>query len=263
MEIRNCIYRGKLNELIKDIAKNSDFRTSISKNNLEKRMDDRALVLRFLAFYEWKYEKANAGLKAFLNSFFEEYRDPTEKKLLEFRERFKSASRVCYSIFGDKGFRLRKKDKFGNGQWSSVPNASIFQILATSFTRYDPNALIRHADSILEEYLDVLEDQLWVDAVTKSTGDQTKIRYSFEEWNRRLDELMRGVEQNDTARAFSRSLKKELFSQEPTCTLCGNEIKTLDDSVLDHIKHYWRGGQTIPTNARLAHRACNLARPHT
>ena len=253
----------KVNELVKEIAKNSDFRTSINKSNLEKRMDDRALVLRFLAFYEWKYEKANSGLKAFLNSFFEEYRNPTDRKLQEFKERFRSASRVCHSVFGDRGFRLRKKDKFGNGHWSSVPNASIFQVVSTSFTRYDANALIRHCDAILEEYLDILEDQQWVDAVTKSTGDQTKIRYSFEEWNRRLDDLMRGVEQNDATRTFSRLLKKELFQQDPTCSLCQNEIKTMDDAVLDHIRHYWRGGQTIPTNARLTHRSCNLTRPHT
>jgi 5-methylcytosine-specific restriction endonuclease McrA len=32
------------------------------------------------------------------------------------------------------------------------------------------------------------------------------------------------------------------------------------DADIDHIKHYWRGGKTIPENARLTHRYCNRKR---
>ncbi|HOO52398.1 MAG TPA: hypothetical protein PLK94_14045 [Alphaproteobacteria bacterium] len=30
---------------------------------------------------------------------------------------------------------------------------------------------------------------------------------------------------------------------------------------MDHIEQYWTGGKTIPENARLTHRYCNMARP--
>ena len=32
-------------------------------------------------------------------------------------------------------------------------------------------------------------------------------------------------------------------------------------AAVDHIEQYWRGGKTIPENARLTHRYCNMARP--
>jgi hypothetical protein len=62
-------------------------------------------------------------------------------------------------------------------------------------------------------------------------------------------------------RCFTRKLKEELFAADPTCALCGQAISEVDDSAVDHIEQYWRGGKTIPENARLTHRYCNCARP--
>ncbi|MVA23552.1 HNH endonuclease [Agrobacterium vitis] len=71
---------------------------------------------------------------------------------------------------------------------------------------------------------------------------------------------MDGVEGADSQRIFSARLKKELFDQDRTCAICNNEIKSINDAAVDHVDQYWRGGATIPSNARLAHRACNGAR---
>jgi len=62
-------------------------------------------------------------------------------------------------------------------------------------------------------------------------------------------------------RCFSRELKRQLFEINSTCALCGQGINDIDDSAVDHIEQYWRGGQTIPENARLTHRFCNSSRP--
>jgi 5-methylcytosine-specific restriction endonuclease McrA len=61
-------------------------------------------------------------------------------------------------------------------------------------------------------------------------------------------------------RCFSRALKQELFDHNPTCALCGQHIQSVDDAAVDHIEQYWRGGKTIPENARLTYRYCNMAR---
>ena len=224
-------------------------------------MEDRSLALRFLAFYEWKHEKASSGLKAFLNDFFEEYRNPTEKKLSEFSDKFKAAMRACKTVFGNHAFRLRKRDSLGSGEWASRPNASIFQVISTSFAKYSANDLTRRSDSIMEEYLELMEDPRWVDAVTKSTGDLGNIKYAFEEWGKRLDSVMetRGLHEN-RERLFSREIKQELYDQNSTCVICDQQITLINDAAVDHIEEYWRGGKTIPSNARLVHRSCNLSR---
>jgi hypothetical protein len=263
MEIRNFIYRGKLNELIKSIAKNDDFLHCINRRNLERRMEDRALVLRFLAFYMTPHDRATQGLKAFLNRFLENFRNPSVAQLKEFDAKFRQAMRSCVTVFGNEGFRLRRDDRKGGGEWASKPNASIFQVVSTSFARYEHSQITQKRDQIFEEYLDILTDTRWVDSVTKSTGDQGSLRYAFDEWHKRLSHIMDTSSPLDGQRIFSVSLKKELFLQDNTCQICGNRIKSMLDASLDHEIHYWRGGRTVPSNARLVHRSCNLTRPRT
>jgi len=262
MEIRNCIYRGKTNDLIKKLAVYEEFVKSVNQKDLSRGMLDRSLVLRFLAFYEKGYQKAQEGLKTFINDFFEYYKNPLESKLDEFEKQFKKATRAAYTVFGDFAYRLRRQDSKGGGEWATRVNAAVFQVIAVSFTNYDPSQVTQRRDAILEEYLDMVTcDSNWLDSVSRSTGDARRIRYTFQTWNDRLGAVMEGSIPLDTKRIFSANLKKEMFKQNPTCSLCGQEIRLINDAALDHEEHYWRSGKTIPSNARLAHRLCNMKRP--
>jgi 5-methylcytosine-specific restriction endonuclease McrA len=261
MEVRNCVYRGTLNNLIRELAKYPECVDCLNQKDVAKRMGDRNMVLRFLAFYERTFQKASQGLKQFINEFFETYRNPPEAKLKEFEKQFKKAMRASLTVFGNQGFRIRRHDEKGGGEWATRVNASVFQVIAVSFTNYDLGQITERADAIYEEYLDLIAtDTQWINAVTKSTGDPNNIRYAFQTWNDRLALLMSGTRAKDTNRIFSKSLKNELFMQDRKCSICAQEIKLINDAALDHEIHYWRGGKTVPTNARLVHRICNLKR---
>jgi hypothetical protein len=261
MEIRNCLYRGGLNDLMKELSQNEDFIAANNQKGLEKRLSDRMLVLRFLAFYQMTFTKAKKGLKAFFNEFFSTYQNPTPPKIQEFRDQFKRSMKACFTVFGDKAFRLRKASGARSGEWTSRINATIFQVISVSFTDYDVGAITRSADSIFEAFLDLIaRDSTWVDAVTTSTGDPVKIDYSFTIWKERLKKAIATSRPNDSTRVFSRALKEELFVQNDTCQICNQKIIMLHDAALDHEEQYWAGGQTVPENARLVHRHCNLTR---
>lgn len=264
MEIRNCIFRGSLNDLIKDLSFNKDFITCVNQKTLAKRMGDRNLVLRFLAFYERTHHKYNGGLKIFLNEFIETYRNPADKKLDEYKSVFGKCMKASVTVFGDQAFRLKAdiiKGSSRQGEWSTRINMPIFQCISTSFAKYDIGQITRSADRIYEEYIDMIStDDRWVDYVRRATTEPTRLTYVFNTWTERLSEVMKYYPPNDEQRVFSKNLKREMFSQSNTCLLCNQEIKLLDDAALDHVKHYWRGGATVPENARLAHRRCNLSR---
>ena len=49
-ELRNCIYRGKFNDLLKELVKNADFLRLQGLNESHKRMIDAERILRFFAF---------------------------------------------------------------------------------------------------------------------------------------------------------------------------------------------------------------------
>lgn len=261
MEIRNSIFRGPLNDLIKRLAQNEDFLATLSQDNLSERMLDRSLVLRFLAFYERTHLKSRSGLKRFLNEFLETYRTCSDEKLKEFEEVFKKCMKASVSIFGDSGFRLFRSSDGASGEWATRPNAAIFQAVATSFANYDLGQLTRSADAISEEYVDMIaSDERWRDYVRRANGEATRVEYVFDTWRERLRMACIGVAPNDSVRLFSRRLKLEMFQANPACAICGNEVRLINDAVLDHTAQYWRGGQTVPENARLTHRFCNNVR---
>lgn len=49
-ELRNCIYRGKYNNLIKELSENKDFLSLLGLDEAQKRMQQREMVLHYLAF---------------------------------------------------------------------------------------------------------------------------------------------------------------------------------------------------------------------
>ena len=266
MEIRNCIFRGITNTLIKELAESRDFVDCLGEGghaSLQKRMNDRALVLRFLAFYERTYNRCQNGLKRFLNEFLDTYRNPNDEKVLEYTRSFKHCMRLSKTVFGENAFRLRNEPVRGSrtGQWATRINAPVFQCISTSFVDYDVGQVTRSADRVRESYLDlVASDDHWVDCVRRATGARTRLAYVFETWQRRLGDCVSDMEPNDPQRTFSWKLKQEMYGQNQICGICNNKIELIDDAAMDHERHYWRGGKTIPENARLVHRYCNLHR---
>ena len=147
MEIRNCLFRGPLNDLLKELAENKEFISTISQKSYKDRMQDRALVLRFLAFYEKTYYKCDKGLKRFLNEFLETYKNSNKQKIEEYRNTFSKCMKASLTVFGNSGFRLKsditKPNSKSSGEWSTRSNAAIFQVISTSFAKYDLGAITR------------------------------------------------------------------------------------------------------------------------
>ncbi|OQY79667.1 MAG: hypothetical protein B6D41_22325 [Chloroflexi bacterium UTCFX4] len=76
-EIRNCIYSGELNNLLRRLNKNQKW---MKLNKMSKdtgyRFTKQELILRFFAFYD-KYEQYNGRLAKFLNDYMADHRSPS------------------------------------------------------------------------------------------------------------------------------------------------------------------------------------------
>ena len=261
MEIRNCIYRGPLNNLIKELVQNQDFRRCAGLGEKSPRFADREYVLRFLAFYEKTYTKyPNKGMKHFLNDFMSTYRKADDNRINNYIQTFNKCMRACKTVFGDKGFRINAITN-ERGVARKKANTAVYQVITTSFAPYDLGAITRVSDCIYEAYVDMLKtDKPWGDNVTYSNQTRSNVQHVFETWYERLSKVMENSTPNDKQRCFSRELKEKMYKKNKVCELCGNQITTIHDAALDHHKEYWRGGLTVPSNARLVHRDCNLRR---
>ena len=82
-ELRNCIYRGKYNDLLKDLAADPDFKAILGIEGQEKRMLDVELVLRFAAFLNKTYLHYKSPIKSFLNEEMRERQNLSDCKAEE------------------------------------------------------------------------------------------------------------------------------------------------------------------------------------
>lgn len=261
-ELRNCIYRGKYNDLLWELSEDKVFRELLGIKKPEKRMRDVELVLRFAAFYHSTYINYKPPIKKFLNNDMEKYRFITEKDASDLRNAFKNTISIIKSLLGQHAFkRFYSGNKSQpNGYWEKKKfNASLCDILMDSFARIDKNKAMQHLDSIREAYVDLMtSDQQFIDSIERSTSSTQAIHMRFTKWRNALESIF-SITQKEP-RQFSSQLKEILYKSNPTCALCNQKILGIDDSAVDHIYQYWTGGKTIPENARLTHRYCNNAR---
>jgi hypothetical protein len=262
-ELRNCIYRGSYNDLLKELATYSDFRYLLGLKRPDKRMKDVELVLRFSAFFHQTYLNYKPPMKQFLNKEMEDNQFIAEDKKNYLVNAFKNSVQIIKSLFGQHAFKrfYKGNEKNPNGYWEPKKfNASLYDILMYSFAKEDKNRVYQHLDKIREALIYLMtEDQEFIDSIELSTSSVRAVTTRFDKWRLVLKDII-GIQVKEP-RCFSYELKKELFTKNPICALCGNKIIEIDDAAIDHIKQYWKGGQTIPENARLVHRYCNYSRP--
>lgn len=263
MELRNCVYYGPYMELLKELADDADFTQLVGFKAKDTRMRDIELVLRFAAFFHASYLKYQSPMKKFLNDDMRKYRTISKEDADALRRAFKNAVQVVKSLFGDKAFKRFNRGTAANrdGAWEGNRfNASLYDVLMGVFATRDKNQVYAALDSLREGLIDLMtSNQDFIDSILLGTSTVQRVVKRFDLTRMLVDDVLQNHPQQP--RCFSLALKKDLFDRDPTCAICGQRIQQIDDAAVDHIEQYWRGGQTIPENARLAHRYCNMARP--
>lgn len=115
MEIRNAVFQGGFNKLIRELAELPEFRRlwdippeqgELEKNKLYQDMSDVELVLRFFALSE--YDRMDMKFKDYLGDFMDrrnkEYTNQQDLAAAD-RDRFRRAVENCWVVFGAAAFR--------------------------------------------------------------------------------------------------------------------------------------------------------------
>lgn len=261
-ELRNSMYRGTYNNLLRELASNPFMLKIMGASEPHRRMQDRQLILRFFALWRNTHLKYKGPMKTFLNREMEEHRNPSDTELARMRTTFTRCIEMAYTVFGTHAFRRFNLGKAGlpDGYWETRKlNVALWDTLLYSFAFFEKPQIIPIADRIREEFLDLMTtDATFVEYITSTTDKAERIQYRGDTWMHRLRDLV-GYTAKEP-RTFSLALKQQLYDRDPTCAICGQRIQAVDDAQVDHIDHYWRGGRTVPENARLTHRYCNQAR---
>ncbi len=149
MEIRNAVFQGDFNKLIRSLAEMSEFRRlwdiptergELEKNPLYRDMSDVELVLRFFALSE--YDRMDMKFKDYLGDFMDrrnkEYPKQQDLPAAD-RARFQRAIENCWIVFGAAAFRKTE------GAKKSAPLADAVMI---SLADYPSDVVTARAASI-------------------------------------------------------------------------------------------------------------------
>jgi len=260
-ELRNCLYRGGYNDLLKILAKDKDFQFILDKPTYKKRMQDVELVLMFCAFHNTNPDLYKKSLSQMLNDEMRDGKVLTDEKKNILEKQFKKSVQLVKHVWGDKAFNIYSIDENTKRLIRSKTfNQGLFQILTHWFIPYEKHQVTPYSDLIKEELINLqIHNQIFRDTLTGSgTNSPNKIKLKFDIWGKALKGILKYPK--NEPRGFSFSLKTKLWEEDSTCKICGQQISTIEDSEVDHIVCYWEGGKTIPENARLTHRFCNRSR---
>jgi len=188
-ELRNCLYRGKFNEMLKKLSENKQFLTLLNLSKPHIRMNDCELILRYIAISKgWDKEEKDildykGRMKNFMNEYMRANQNPTQAQIAEFTNDFNSTVDKVLTIFGDKAFR-RSNEK---GEFETSLNRSIMDVLMLSFRYFSLNDLKLKKSKIVKGFNSlVTKDMAFRDSITIGTSDKKVINFRLSRW---YDEL--------------------------------------------------------------------------
>lgn len=96
-EIRNCIYQGSLNDALKKIANNENFRKCFSlESDKSYRYQYEEFILRVIAM-DARYENYNGKLAKYLNNYMEENKNLPDEKIDELVVKFERVVNLVFN----------------------------------------------------------------------------------------------------------------------------------------------------------------------
>ena len=101
-EIRNCIFGGPLNKLLRTLDQEKEWRLlNRMKDGNNYRFVKQELILRFFAFF-YQGKEYKGGLANFLNNFMDKHRNDDDESLEEMKKIFKRVVSILLSIFDNR-----------------------------------------------------------------------------------------------------------------------------------------------------------------
>jgi uncharacterized protein with ParB-like and HNH nuclease domain len=174
-EIRNCVYQGRLNNLLFELNKNKTWRALYGLTDEDSRMRDLEFVLRFFALSEshWDIEVTGSiSLKKFLNDFMGDEKQENIEYLAKLKKSFEDVVSFIYTHFGDDAFQnISKTDTTKlTGQF----NPTIFDSLAIATDIFIKKGM-KTPENLQQKRIALLKDPNYQDLILVRTTNKDRI----------------------------------------------------------------------------------------
>ena len=189
-ELRHAITPGRARLLLKEWAKSNAFLRATNGSVRPTRMDDRELVLRFIAFHcRGTTMYTHSDMDGFLIDAMNDIDEFSESRLEEIRTSFLSAMRTSRKLFDDDSFRKR----YSTDHKRYPINKALFEAISVNLGNLDvqdQKTLISRRKGVQKGLMNLCNDRLFELAISQGTGDVGKVRRRFSEVQQMLGKVL-------------------------------------------------------------------------
>ncbi len=184
-ELRNCVYRGALNELLKDVVAYEPWLTILGKKTPDKRMRAEELALRFFAWHLHGIESYKTPQKHWLNDAAEAGRVYSEKKVEELRATWEKAIEMSLVWFApEECFRRTPVGK------SRAINRALFDLTMISAATVSPERAKAVRAQVRGAYNKLLRNNEFEDLISRAVDHTKRTKRRFQMWNQHIGQVL-------------------------------------------------------------------------
>lgn len=166
-EIRSCIYRGRLNDLLSELAQDEHWRSLFRASG--KRKKDEELILRFLALH-FSIDAYQPPMKGFLNEFMERNKDIDDDEVKKFRTTFLRAAKIADQVLTAKALRPERN-----------LNVSVVDAVLVGLAyRLETDSVVRDHSALRSAHRALLNRLQAEDLYTRGTTHKDRVRKRIE-----------------------------------------------------------------------------------
>jgi hypothetical protein len=194
-EIRHCISKQRSRDFLKSLVRIPAFDQATGRRlNNQKRMIDREVALRFVAFWEFgpkRYvDESGDTMDSFLLRVIRALDDPktvSDDQLCTISRAFELGLTNSYVTFGEYAFRKWLLDSDSKNPF----NRALFEVWTVELARVDPQQVRDHADAIAHGSRSAMtNDSSYLASLTSATGDVRNVQRRFSKTAAILQEVL-------------------------------------------------------------------------
>ena len=193
-ELRNCMYRGNLNDAAKELcSENKDFLKILKQTKPHKRYLDVEMVIRYFAFSDNIVKNSDGNvvlnkykgkLVQYLNEYMDENKNCSEEEKQHYKNRFNSTIEKVVNVFGThKAFRD-----------ISTENTKVYKTIADfimpSFERMSKEYIETHREEIYQKLMTFLKDEQIQESISKQTSDREIVNFRIGQWFKEFEDAI-------------------------------------------------------------------------
>lgn len=182
-ELRNCMFRGKLNDLLGELADYQPWLSILGKKQSDKRLRDEELILRFFAFHIKGLQSYRTPQKHWLNDMANEGRKYSKDKIAKLRTVWEQTIANCLIVFPPQDCFRRIDVEEGKRR---VINRALMDLVMTTLAGRPENQVQEIAGKFARRYAALMNDEEFQDLISRAIDHKSRTLRRFEIWNDRL-----------------------------------------------------------------------------